>query len=135
MAGAAKQHGERNFSAGPIKLKVVDLAHPITKGMADFEFDDEAFFLLRTTPEMHVLATAPLPSTGEVTPQVWTYETTMSGGQPFRSFVAMQGHHYKTFAIPAYQDMLLRAIAWTGKRDAGLLLTSTHSHGLHRQHR
>jgi type 1 glutamine amidotransferase len=59
----------------------------------------------------------------------------MSGGQPFRSFVAMQGHHYKTFAIPAYQDMLLRAIAWTGKRDAGLLLTSTHSHGLHRQHR
>jgi len=127
LAGAAKQHGERNFSAGMIKLHVEDRAHPITKEMSDFEFDDEAFFLLRKTPEMHVLATAPLPSNGEVTPQVWTYETTMPGGKPFRSFVAMQGHNYGTFAIPAYQNMILRAIAWTGKRDAGLLLTSKSS--------
>ena len=124
MAGAAKQHGEKNFSAGLIKLHFDDRVHPITKGLSDFELDDEAFFLLRKAPEMHVLATAPLPSNGEVTPQVWVYETTMPGGQPFRSFVWMQGHKYASFEVPASQTLILRGIAWAGKRDVNLLQPS-----------
>src|SRR5262249_45359261 len=76
IVGAGKQHGETNFSAGRMKLHVVDQKHPITQGMTDFEMDDEAFFLLRTAPEIHVLATTALPSThaGEIVPQLWTYE-------------------------------------------------------------
>jgi type 1 glutamine amidotransferase len=30
----------------------------------------------------------------------------------------MQGHNYANFAFPNVQQMLLRAIAWTGKRRA-----------------
>ena len=120
----AEQHGEKNFSAGLIKLHLEDGSHAITKGLSDFELDDEAFFLLRKTPEMHVLATAPLPSNGEVTPQVWIYETTMAGGQPFRSFVWMQGHKYASFEVPASQNLILRGIAWAGKRDVTLLQSS-----------
>ena len=123
IVGAAKQHGERNWSAGVVKLHFVDAAHPIARGLADFEIDDEAFFLLRTAPEMRALATAPLPTTnaGEVVPQVWTYEKTLPGGQPYRSFVSMQGHVYANFAVPAYRDLLLRGIAWAGKRPVELL--------------
>jgi type 1 glutamine amidotransferase len=129
IVGAAKQHGELNFSAGLLKLHFVDQTHPITKGLADFEMDDEAFFLLRTAPGMHVLATTALPGTahaGEIVPQLWTYERTLPGGQPYRSFVSMQGHLYSNFSNPAYQNLLLRGIAWAGKRQIDLLTRSTH---------
>jgi len=129
IVGAAKQHGETNFSAGLVKLHFVDQTHPITRGLTDFEIDDEAFFLLRTAPEMHLLATAPLPSAhaGEIVPQLWTYEKTLPGGQPYRSFVSMQGHVYANFKVPAYQNLLLRGIAWAGKRPVDLLTRSTRS--------
>lgn len=122
VVGAAKQHGERNWSRGVLKMRFVDNAHPVTKGLQDFEFDDEAFFLLRKVPEMHVLATTPLPENGDLTPQVWVYEKTPAGGKPYRSFVSMQAHHYKNFSAPVFQELILRGIAWAGKRDVTLLL-------------
>lgn len=127
IAGAAKQHGEKNFSAGLLKMHFTDTSHAITKGMSDYEIDDEAFFLLRTAPGMKVLATAPLPMNGEVAPQVWVYETTPEGGKPYRSFVSMQGHHYKTFSVPEHRTLILRGIAWAGKRDVNLLLPASTS--------
>lgn len=125
VSGAAKQHGEQNWSRGVLKLRFVDSAHPVTKGLKDFEFNDEAFFMLRKAPEMHVLMTTPLPQNGEVVPQVWVYEKTQAGGKPYRSFVSMQAHYYKNFSQPTYQELILRGIAWAGKRDVGLLLPKT----------
>ena len=86
------------------------------KGMSDFEIDDEAFFKITwaKSPEVKVLATAPMPAGGEVVPQMWTYERTIFGGQPFRAFVWMQGHTYTNFKNPQIEGMLLRAIAWAG---------------------
>jgi type 1 glutamine amidotransferase len=122
VAGAAKQHGEPNWSRGVLKMRFVDKAHPVTKGLQDFEFDDEAFFMLRTAPGMHPLATTALPQNGEVVPQAWVYERTPAGGKPYRAFVSMQAHYYKNFSQPAYQELILRGIAWAGKRDVSLLL-------------
>lgn len=122
MAGAAKQHGERNWSRGVLKMHFVDSTHPVTKGLPDFEFNDEAFFMLRKTPEMHPLAAAPVPDGGEVVPQAWVYEKTAPGGKPYRSFVSMQAHYYKNFSQPTYQELILRGIAWAGNRDVSLLL-------------
>jgi type 1 glutamine amidotransferase len=132
IAGGAKKHGERNYSPGPLKIHFVDNAHPITKGLPDYEIDDEAFFLLTKAPQMHVLATSPLPVNGEVAPQVWTYEKTLPGGEPYRSFVSMQGHHYKTFSVPTHRTMILRGIAWAGKRDVkelSAILSESHALG------
>jgi type 1 glutamine amidotransferase len=122
IAGAAKQHGERNSSAGMVKYTLTNSTHPITQGLGNFEIDDEAFFALRTTPEMQVLATAPLPNdAAQTVPQIWTAERTLAGGKPHRSFVWMQGHRIESFAIPQVQTMLLRAIAWAGRRPIDLL--------------
>jgi type 1 glutamine amidotransferase len=121
IAGGAKQHGERNSSSGLIKLAFQDRNHDITRGIPDFEIDDEAFYGLTTTPELHVLATAPIPSTGEVVPQIWTAERTLPGGKPYRSFVYMLGHRHENFANPHVQTMMLRAIAWAGRRPVDLL--------------
>jgi Protein of unknown function (DUF1592)/Trehalose utilisation len=95
-------------------------------GAADFDFADEMFFLLRTDPGMHVLATTTDP-TGKVVPQLWTYEKTIPGGKPYRAFVTLQGHKITNFDNPVYQGLLLRGIAWAGKRPVdSLLKTNTH---------
>lgn len=119
--GGAKKHGEANFSAGQMKYTIVDAANPIMKGMTDFTIDDEAFMAMTwaDNPKISVLATVPMPvgpRAGEVVPQIWTYEHTVAGGQPSRSFVWMQGHNYSNFADPRIQPMLLRGIAWAAKK-------------------
>ena len=124
VAGAAKQHGEMNYSPGPLKVRVADREHPITQATRDFEIDDEAFFLLRKAPGMHVLLEAPLPSSGEVHPQAWSYERTIPGGQPYRSFVWMQGHRTANFQKDAPRELILRGIAWAGRRPVDALLTA-----------
>ena len=121
MVGGAKQHGERNSSSGPLRVTFVDRTHEITRGIADFDLDDEAFYGLTTTPEMHPLATAVIPSTKEVVPQIWTAERTLPGGRPFRSFVYMLGHRFENWSKPEVQTLMLRGIAWAGRRPVDVL--------------
>jgi type 1 glutamine amidotransferase len=126
LVGGAKKHGEVNYTLGAdIPYTIVDKANPIMQGMTDITIFDEAFYNMTWSndPKIHVLATAIIPGTksagthkGEVVPQIWTYEHTMPGGEPARAFVWMQGHTYANFANPQIQGMLLRAIAWAGKR-------------------
>jgi len=53
----------------------------------------------------------------DIQPQMWTYERTAEGGtQPYRAFVSIPGHLYGTFEKPNYRAILLRGIAWAGKR-------------------
>ena len=50
-------------------------------------------------------------------PQMWTYERTADGGRtPYRAFVSIPGHLYKNFDRPNFRSILLRGIAWAGKR-------------------
>jgi type 1 glutamine amidotransferase len=129
LGGGAKQHGEMNYSAGAIKLHVVDPEHPIVRGIADFQIEDEAFFRLRTAPGMHVLLQAPLPLNGEVVPQAWVYERTMPGGRPYRAFVWLQGHRTANFLKDPPRTLLLRGIAWAGGRPVDELLTTPADEG------
>ena len=48
---------------------------------------------------------------------MWTYERTVEGGSaPYRAFVSIPGHCYENFNRPNYRAILLRGIAWAGKR-------------------
>jgi type 1 glutamine amidotransferase len=136
VVGGGKKHGEVNYTLeADVPYTVVDKAHPITQGVPDFTIKDEAFFNMTWSkgPEIHVLATATMAATrsagthaGEVVPQIWTYEKSLApapSGLPYRAFVWMQGHNYDNFALPNVQTMLLRAIAWTGKRPVDTLMT------------
>jgi type 1 glutamine amidotransferase len=122
--GAGKKHGEVNFTnEAPVPYTIVDKASPIMKSMSNFTLQDEAFHSLTWSKiPVHVLATAVIADTpaghahaGESIPQIWTYEHTIEGGQPARSFVWLQGHTYTNFAKPEIEAMLLRGIAWAGK--------------------
>jgi len=127
ILGGGKKHGEVNYSAGEIKYTIVDTESPIMKGISDLSIPDEAFFKMTwaTDPKIHVLATAPMPSSGEVVPQIWTYEHTIFDGQPSRAFVWMQGHTYTNFAKPEIQAMILRGIAWAAKAPIDTLVNGT----------
>jgi len=126
LVGGAKKHGEINYTLdAPIAYTIVDRSDPIVKDMSDFTIFDEAFFKMTWSehPGIHVLASVKIPQTrwsaehtGEVVPQMWTYEHTLPGGQPARAFVWMQGHTYADFANYQIQRTLLRGIAWAGKR-------------------
>ena len=132
LLGGAKKHGEVNYTLGaPIPYTVADTADPIMKGMSNFTIYDEAFYNLTWArdPGIHVLATAVIPGTpsagahkGEVVPQIWTYEHTLPGGEPARAFVWMQGHEYANFNNYQIQQMLLRGIAWAGKKPVDSLV-------------
>ena len=133
IVGGAKRHGEINYTLeAEIPYTTVDKSHPIMQGLGDFSIKDEAFFLMTwsKSPQVHVLATARIPATpsakgheGEVVPQVWTYERSLAGGQPYRAFVWMQGHNYANFSDPRIQPMLLRGIAWAARRPVDALMT------------
>jgi type 1 glutamine amidotransferase len=132
LVGGAKKHGEVNYTLdAPIHYAIADKANPIMQDMSDITLWDEAFYGMTWAkdPGIHVLANAAMPPTrsagehkGEVVPQIWTYEHTVPGGQPARAFVWMQGHTYANFATYQIQRMLLRAIAWTGKKPIDELL-------------
>ena len=67
----------------------------------------------------------------DIQPQMWTYERTAEGGaSPYRAFVSIPGHLYENFNRPNYRAMLLRGIAWAGKRsNADMLLKPAMSCG------
>ncbi len=131
--GGAKKHGQVNYTLeAPVAYKIEDPAHPIMQGMTDFTITDESFFLMTwaKSPQIKVLASAPQAPTpsargheNEVVPQIWTFERTIFGGQPYRAFVWMQGHNYANVTHAQVQPMLLRAIAWAARAPVDSLLT------------
>jgi type 1 glutamine amidotransferase len=132
ILGGAKKHGETNFTLeADVDYTVTDPSHPIMQGVPNFKIKDEAFFLITwaKSPAIKVLATAPMAPTrsakgheGEIVPQIWTYERTVEGGQPYRAFVWMQGHNYENFNNPHVQPILLRGIAWAAGRPVDALM-------------
>lgn len=126
--GGAKKHGEVNYTNGAtVAYEITAPENPIMKGMTNLAIYDESFYKMTWSDisKINVLATAAQADTpgarrgggvGQVVPQIWTYEYSLPGGQPARSFAWMQGHTYANFANPQLRDMILRAIAWAGKR-------------------
>ena len=94
----------------------VDTQHPITRGVSNFDWDDEVYYELEMTPDAHVLATS-FHSVFVIAPQMWVCEKQFPGGaRPYRAFVSIPGHQYASFSTPHYRALLLRGIAWAGGR-------------------
>ncbi|HEY0455604.1 MAG TPA: PVC-type heme-binding CxxCH protein, partial [Verrucomicrobiae bacterium] len=102
---------------GEVGIYFVDTKHPITKGISNFDWQDEIYYDLDMAPDVHVLATS-FHSVFVIAPQLWTYEKTWEGGsKPYRAFVTIPGHEYTSFSTPQYRAILMRGIAWAGHRE------------------
>lgn len=117
VIGGAWEHGKSKFLNGTLGIYVQDYPHPITKGVANFMMDDEIYWDLHLMPEAKVIGTA-FRTPHEITPQMWVYEK-----DNYRAFVNIQGHKYTSFSLPHYRALLLRGIAWAGKRDVDSLVS------------
>src|SRR5262245_20516812 len=111
VIGGAWEHGQSKLLHATLGIYVQDYAHPITRGVANFMMDDEIYWDLHLMPEAKVIGTA-FRTPHEITPQMWVYEK-----DNYRAFVNIQGHKYASFNLPHYRALLLRGIAWAGKRE------------------
>ena len=112
---APEKTGTKWFE-GEVGVYFVDTAHPITRGLSNFDWKDEIYYDLDMAPDAKVLATS-FHTVFVIAPQLWTYEKTLEGGSaPYRAFVSLPGHEYASFQTPHYRALLLRGLAWAGKR-------------------
>ncbi|WP_395749279.1 PVC-type heme-binding CxxCH protein [Prosthecobacter sp.] len=136
IIGGSWHQGQTKWREGPMHLYFTDHENPITKDLSNFAMDDEIYYDMDVLPECRILAGAYTPkpagarnekaakradeitkggkevSIYDIQPQVWTYEK-----DNYRSFVSIPGHYYANFSRPNFRALLLRGIAWAGKRD------------------
>jgi uncharacterized protein len=141
IVGGSWRDGVTRWLEGPMHLYFTDRQNPIVKDAANWSMDDEIYYDMDLLPEVQVLAAAYTPkaagarnaaaqrradeltgggkqvSVYDYQPQMWTYERAVDGGKaPYRAFVSIPGHLYENFNRPNYRSILLRGIAWAGKR-------------------
>ncbi len=134
IIGGAWEHGHSKWFEGDVSIYYTDHSHPITRDVSNFDFDDEVYWDLHMMPEAKVLAAtyAPdrrnskggriYPSVYDIVPQMWVYEKELPGASaPHRAFVCIPGHMHKSFGLPHFRAVILRGIAWAGKREADSL--------------
>ncbi len=129
--GGSWVKGQTKWKEGPMDLYFVESEriehqHPITKGAANFHLDDEIYYDMGISADVRVLATSYTPNVPagkkvaeggkvniyDIQPQMWAYEK-----DGYRAFVSIPGHMNSTFELPNYRAILLRGIAWAGKRE------------------
>ena len=100
------QHDAR----GPFKVHIVDQSHPVTKGLSDFETDDELYTCLTGDVPIHVLAEAPSKVDKKEHPMAFVREY----GQG-RVFLTTLGHDVRAFTNSSVPELLQQGCAWTAK--------------------
>lgn len=135
IVGGSWENGVAKYFEGENTYYYVNSEHPVTRGASNFTIADEVYWNLHMMPDAQVLAVSMQPpsTTGAVTasstipnliPQMWVYHGQLPGGQPYRAFVSLLGHHFRTFASPHVRAIVLRGIAWAGNRPADSLATT-----------
>jgi len=124
VVGGAWEHGYSRYLTGPTDLYLSEARHPITDGAANFRFEDEIYWDLHMQPEANVLMVG-FHSVFDITPQMWTYEK-----DGYRAVVSLQGHYHDSFSHAAWRTLLLRSMAWSGKREVDSLLKPGEAEGL-----
>ncbi len=143
--GGSWNFGKTKWLEAPMSLYFTDRYNPITMDISNFDLEDEIYYDMDILPEVNVLAAAYTPKaidTGgkgnkeaqeraaeyvakkkgvniyDIQPQIWTYENTIDGGsEGYRSFVHIPGHWHKNLSHNGIRTMILRGIAWAGKRE------------------
>ena len=91
------------------KVHVEDAAHPITKGVKDFQIHDETYGRYGVDPKVHVLLTTDEPSC----------EKSIGWTSPYgkgRTCFLLLGHDGKAYENPGYRALVTNALRWAAGR-------------------
>lgn len=119
QGGAWRWDGDKKttWHEGEVGLYFVEPENPIVRGISNFDWKDEVYNRMDFAPDIDVLAVS-FVDVFNIWPQIWTHQKTWEGGTtPYRAFVSLPGHEYDVFNTPHYRAILLRGIAWAGKRE------------------
>ena len=92
------------------KIHVADPNHPITRGISDFEIDDETYKDFGVLSDSHPLLTTDEPTSTKTL--AWTRDY-----KGARVVYIQSGHDHTAYENPNYQRLLSQAIRWAAKRD------------------
>ncbi len=97
---------------GPFQVKIVNTKSPITKGLTDFQTDDELYYDFKEgNRPIQVLATA----TSNVMNKDYPMALTLRYGKG-RVFTTPLGHDVKALKTPEVGEILRRGVAWAAGR-------------------
>jgi uncharacterized protein len=93
---------------GPFTVKIVDHDSPITRGMQDFQTDDELYYDFKEgNHPIHILAVAHSKVQDKDFPMALTLE--YGGGRVFNT---PMGHDVKALQVPGVAELIRRGTAW-----------------------
>jgi len=98
------EHGQR------LKVTVADPKHPITRGLKDFEIEDEVYNHYYTSPTVRVLLKTDHPKNDPELAWVTRYGNS-------RVFYLMLGHDHLAYENPNYRELVARGIRWAAGRE------------------
>ncbi|MFZ5829982.1 MAG: ThuA domain-containing protein [Planctomycetota bacterium] len=104
----ASKHDKR----GPFSVRIADPQHPITRGLQDFEIDDELYHTLHGDTPIHVVATARSNMTGKDEPIAFVLEYGKG-----RVFHTPLGHDVKAITNAGAAELIRRGTVWAGGRE------------------
>jgi type 1 glutamine amidotransferase len=96
-------HGPRT----PFKVVIADKTSPITKGISDFQVDDELYAKLEGDGPIHVLATADSDFSKKTEPLAFTLEYGKG-----RVFSETFGHDGKAIKTPEVSKLIVQGVEW-----------------------
>ncbi len=93
---------------GPFRVDIVDKEHPIMRGMASFQTEDELYTCLAGERPIDLLATARSKVDGKDYPMAFVFKYGKG-----RVFHCALGHDVKAVENPPAAELLRRGCAWT----------------------
>jgi uncharacterized protein len=110
LAGRVWDRKTSHDPRGPFTVKITDPEHPITRGMRDFQADDELYTCLVGKTPIHLLAVARSKTTGKDHPMAFTLDY----GQG-RVFHTPLGHDVRAIERPGVAELIRRGCLWTAR--------------------
>jgi len=92
-------------------VNITDKEHPITRGMKDFQADDELYICLTGKQPVKVLATSRSEITGKDHPMAFALEYGKG-----RVFHTPLGHDTRSIEMPGVGELIRRGCLWTARR-------------------
>ncbi len=111
LAGKVWDRKTAHDPRGPFTVRITDTAHPITRGMKDFQADDELYTCLIGDRPVNVLAVARSKVTGKDHPMAMAFEYGRG-----RVFNTPLGHDVRAIQIPEVAELIRRGCVWAAGR-------------------
>ncbi len=106
-------NGPQHDARGPFTVQIVDRDHAVTRGLSDFETDDELYTCLVGDAPIHLLAQAKSKVDQQQHPQAYVREFGKG-----RVFLTTLGHDARAFTNhPAVGKLIRQGTAWAAGRN------------------